>query len=52
MMRHALLDRLAPYLWPLSVANLLANIGIVVTGAAVLLTGSGHGSPAWPPFTE
>ena len=52
MMRHALLDRLAPYLWPLSVANLLANIGIVVTGAAVRLTGSGLGCPTWPRCTE
>ncbi len=45
---HALLDRLARYLWPLAVANLLANIGIVVTGAAVRLTGSGLGCPTWP----
>ena len=44
----ALLDRLARYLWPLAVANLLANIGIVVTGAAVRLTGSGLGCPTWP----
>ena len=29
-----LLDRLGRYLWPLAVANLVANIGIVVTGAA------------------
>lgn len=44
-------DRLAPmarWLWPLSIANLVANIGIVVTGAAVRLTGSGLGCPTWP----
>lgn len=43
--------RLAPlarWLWPLAIANLLANIGIVVTGAAVRLTGSGLGCPTWP----
>lgn len=42
------LDRLAAWLWPLAIANLLANIGIVVTGAAVRLTGSGLGCPTWP----
>ena len=48
-------DRLVPlarWLWPLAVANLLANIGIVVTGAAVRLTGSGLGCPTWPRCTE
>ncbi len=44
--------RLAPYLWPLAVANILANIGIIVTGAAVRLTGSGLGCPTWPKCTE
>ena len=44
----ALLDRLARYLWPLALANLVANIGIVVTGAAVRLTRSGLGCPTWP----
>ncbi len=39
-------------LWPLAVANLVANIGIVVTGAAVRLTGSGLGCPTWPRCTE
>jgi len=29
-------------------ANLVANIGIVVTGGAVRLTGSGLGCPTWP----
>jgi cytochrome c oxidase assembly protein subunit 15 len=51
-MMHTLLDRLSPYLWPLAVANLLANIGIVVTGAAVRLTGSGLGCPTWPRCTD
>lgn len=48
-------ERLAPlarWLWPLAIANLLANIGIVVTGAAVRLTGSGLGCPTWPRCTE
>ena len=39
-------------LWPLAVANLVANIGIVVTGGAVRLTGSGLGCPTWPRCTE
>jgi cytochrome c oxidase assembly protein subunit 15 len=39
-------------LWPLAVANLVANIGIVVTGAAVRLTGSGLGCPTWPRCTD
>ncbi|MBE7324381.1 COX15/CtaA family protein [Nocardioides sp. Y6] len=47
-----LLERLAVWLWPLAVANLLANIGIVVTGAAVRLTGSGLGCPTWPRCTD
>jgi cytochrome c oxidase assembly protein subunit 15 len=34
------------------VANLVANIGIVVTGGAVRLTGSGLGCPTWPRCTE
>ena len=38
--------------WPLAVANLVANIGIVVTGGAVRLTGSGLGCPTWPRCTE
>lgn len=49
---RTLTHRLAPYLWRLAVANLLANIGIVVTGAAVRLTGSGLGCPTWPRCTE
>jgi cytochrome c oxidase assembly protein subunit 15 len=49
---NAVLARLARWLWPLAVANLLANIGIVVTGAAVRLTGSGLGCPTWPRCTD
>ncbi|PVG82948.1 heme A synthase [Nocardioides gansuensis] len=40
------------WLWPLAVANLVANVGIVVTGGAVRLTGSGLGCPTWPRCTE
>jgi len=39
-------------LWPLAIANLVANIGIVVTGGAVRLTASGLGCPTWPRCTE
>jgi heme a synthase len=42
----------AQWLRPLSVATLLGNIGIVVTGGAVRLTGSGLGCPTWPRCTE
>ena len=35
-----------------ALANLVANIGIVVTGGAVRLTGSGLGCPTWPRCTE
>ena len=45
-------DRLAARLWPLAVLNLLVNLGIIVTGAAVRLTGSGLGCPTWPRCTE
>lgn len=43
---------LARWLWPAAVANLVANIVIVVTGGAVRLTGSGLGCPTWPRCTE
>ncbi|THV13418.1 heme A synthase [Nocardioides caeni] len=43
---------LGPRLVPLAWANLLANIGIVVTGGAVRLTGSGLGCPTWPQCTD
>jgi cytochrome c oxidase assembly protein subunit 15 len=36
----------------LAIANLVANIGIVVTGAVVRLTGSGLGCPTWPKCTD
>jgi cytochrome c oxidase assembly protein subunit 15 len=42
----------ARWLVPLAVANLVANIGIVVTGGAVRLTASGLGCPTWPRCTE
>jgi cytochrome c oxidase assembly protein subunit 15 len=45
-------DRLASWLWPLAVANLVANIVIVMTGGAVRLTGSGLGCPTWPSCTD
>jgi cytochrome c oxidase assembly protein subunit 15 len=37
---------------PLAAASLVANIGLVVTGAAVRLTGSGLGCPTWPKCTD
>lgn len=36
----------------LAFASLLANIGIVLTGGAVRLTGSGLGCPTWPRCTD
>jgi cytochrome c oxidase assembly protein subunit 15 len=36
----------------LALASLLANIGIVLTGGAVRLTGSGLGCPTWPRCTS
>jgi cytochrome c oxidase assembly protein subunit 15 len=36
----------------LAVASLVANIGLVVTGGAVRLTGSGLGCPTWPRCTS
>ncbi len=47
-----LLDRFSRWLVPLAVANLVVNIGIVVTGGAVRLTGSGLGCPTWPRCTD
>lgn len=43
--RDGLVDRLT---WGLAVANLVAQIGIIVTGGAVRLTGSGLGCSQWP----
>lgn len=40
------------FLWPLAVADLVANIAIVVTGGAVRVTGSGLGCPTWPRCTD
>jgi cytochrome c oxidase assembly protein subunit 15 len=40
------------YLRPLAWATLVANIGIVVTGGAVRLTGSGLGCDTWPKCNE
>ncbi len=47
-----LLARLRALLWPVALANLVVNIGIVVTGGAVRLTGSGLGCPTWPQCTK
>jgi len=35
-----------------ALANLIANVAIVVTGGAVRLTGSGLGCPTWPRCTD
>ena len=35
-----------------AVASLVANVGIVLTGGAVRLTGSGLGCPSWPRCTD
>ncbi|MEV8507223.1 COX15/CtaA family protein [Actinoplanes sp. NPDC051475] len=43
--KSTLLNRLA-------LASLVANVGLVVTGAAVRLTGSGLGCPTWPRCTD
>src|SRR4051794_28213839 len=37
---------------PLALASLIANAALVVTGAAVRLTGSGLGCPTWPKCTD
>lgn len=47
-----IVDRAPRLLWPFALANLVANIGIVVTGGAVRLTGSGLGCPTWPRCTD
>ncbi len=36
----------------LALASLIANVALIVTGAAVRLTGSGLGCPTWPKCTE
>src|SRR5262249_59224444 len=46
------LPRVSPdLLRRLALASLVANVGIVVTGGAVRLTGSGLGCPTWPRCT-
>jgi cytochrome c oxidase assembly protein subunit 15 len=42
----------ASLLRPLALAALIANVALVVTGAAVRLTGSGLGCPTWPKCTD
>jgi len=37
---------------PLALASLIANIALIVTGAAVRLTDSGLGCPTWPKCTD
>jgi cytochrome c oxidase assembly protein subunit 15 len=37
---------------PLALASLIANAALIVTGAAVRLTGSGLGCPTWPRCTS
>jgi cytochrome c oxidase assembly protein subunit 15 len=51
------LGNLHPQSWPrfvkpLGWATLVANCGLVVTGGAVRLTGSGLGCPTWPRCTD
>ena len=50
--KDKVLGWLRAHLFGLAVANLIANIGIVVTGGVVRLTGSGLGCPTWPKCTE
>ncbi|HWJ08711.1 MAG TPA: COX15/CtaA family protein [Nocardioides sp.] len=47
-LQEVLGERLVPLAW----ANLVANIGIAVTGGAVRLTDSGLGCPTWPRCTD
>ncbi len=42
----------AGFVRPLGWATLVANCGLVVTGGAVRLTGSGLGCPTWPRCTD
>ncbi|MEV0718448.1 COX15/CtaA family protein [Asanoa sp. NPDC050611] len=41
-----------PLIRRLALANIIANVAIVVTGGAVRLTGSGLGCPTWPRCTD
>ena len=45
-------QRSAGWLEVLSITNLIANVGIILTGGAVRLTGSGLGCPTWPRCTD
>lgn len=45
-------DRSATWLRRILLVNLIAEIGIVVTGGLVRLTGSGLGCPTWPRCTD
>lgn len=47
-------SRIPPASWmlPAAIASLIVNIGIVVTGGVVRLTGSGLGCPTWPRCTD
>ncbi|MFT4087669.1 MAG: COX15/CtaA family protein [Gordonia sp. (in: high G+C Gram-positive bacteria)] len=40
------------FVWAWAVANLVANVLLVVTGGAVRVTDSGLGCPTWPQCTE
>ena len=40
--------RVSPLVWRLAIANLIAQIGIIVTGGLVRVTGSGLGCSDWP----
>lgn len=50
--KDKVLGWLRAHAFGLAIANLIANIGIVVTGGVVRLTGSGLGCPTWPKCTE
>lgn len=50
--KDKVLGWLRAHAFGLAIANLVANIGIVVTGGVVRLTGSGLGCPTWPKCTE
>ncbi|GIF07228.1 COX15/CtaA family protein [Actinoplanes siamensis] len=47
-----LLRPFAAVLRPLALASLVANVALIVTGAAVRLTDSGLGCPTWPKCTD
>src|SRR5688500_728272 len=47
-----LAGRMGSALRPLALASLVANVSLIVTGAAVRLTNSGLGCPTWPKCTQ